>query len=76
MVESSLHEKPGEFLASAVSLDEGCDVQSVLPQDDGSFRCHCTCGGWDVIAATRDAGLRVAEEHTTATALARAKLSG
>lgn len=72
MAESSLHEKPGEFVSSAASLEEGCDVQSVLPREDGRFQCHCACGRWDVVADSRESGLRLAAEHTEATTQARA----
>jgi len=63
MDESALHEKPAEFLAALRDHAGVCDAQSILPADD-HYVCHCTCGRWDVSAATREEGLALARAHT------------
>lgn len=64
MDESSLHEKPAEFMTGPTP--GVCEAQSVLPDGD-HFRCHCSCGGWDTTAATREEGLELARQHTRST---------
>jgi hypothetical protein len=65
--DSSLHEKPSEFMSALKDHRGYCDAQSVLPEDD-HYVCHCTCGGWDITAATREEGLALARAHTASTA--------
>lgn len=66
-----LHDSPREFLSDAVSSGE-CDVQSVIPLEDGSFSCGCSCKGWVVTAESVESGLALARAHTAETAAAKA----
>lgn len=63
MDDTSLHEKPSEFFEGFTPSPGYCDAQSVVPGEDG-YRCHCSCGAWDLVAPTREEGLRLAREHT------------
>ncbi|MFF7944653.1 hypothetical protein ACFZC5_33530 [Nocardia gamkensis] len=64
--DSSLHEKPQEFLTSIADTGGDCDGQAILP-DNGRYRCFCTCGDWAVEADSAQEGLRQARIHTGAT---------
>jgi hypothetical protein len=61
-----MHDSPVEFLSMMANSSGQCIVQSVLPDGD-IYRCHCTCGNWDVIATSQDEGLKLAEAHTLET---------
>lgn len=63
MSDSVLHDSPMEFFQENFLNVGFCDAQSILPTDEG-YACHCTCGRWDVVAATTEEGLALAEEHT------------
>jgi len=65
--ESTLHDSPKEFISALANVGGGCDAQSVLPQGDGSYLCHCTCGEWDVTAISQADGLLMAQKHTKET---------
>jgi hypothetical protein len=64
--DNSLHEKPAEFMSALKDHAGYCDAQSILPAD-GHYVCHCTCGGWDVTASSREEGLAMARAHTAQT---------
>lgn len=61
--DSSLHEKPLEFLAGIANSGGSCDGQAVLPED-GRYRCHCSCGNWTLVTDDPQEGLRQARLHT------------
>ncbi|MFZ2175037.1 MAG: hypothetical protein WAW17_13610 [Rhodococcus sp. (in: high G+C Gram-positive bacteria)] len=66
MDDSSLYDLPTEFFAGFAAAAGYCDAQSILPVDD-RYVCHCSCGRWDLTAASRDEGLALARAHTQAT---------
>jgi hypothetical protein len=39
-------------------------AQSVIPLDDGTYACACSCETWEVIAPSRQEGLQLARRHT------------
>jgi hypothetical protein len=61
--ESSLHEKPGEFMSSIANTGGWCDGQAIIPNGD-HYDCWCSCGNWHVEAASTEEGLRQARVHT------------
>jgi hypothetical protein len=61
--EAVFEESPQEFFRENFTNTGYCDAQSILPID-GKYRCHCTCGNWDIIADDRESGLAAAREHT------------
>ncbi|BBZ70484.1 MULTISPECIES: hypothetical protein [Mycobacterium] len=71
MSDNVLHDSPREFLSDAVSSGE-CDVQSVIPLDDGTYSCGCSCKDWVMTAESLQAGLELARKHTAETAAAKA----
>jgi hypothetical protein len=64
MSDNVLHDSPTEFMHDAANEDGRCVAQSVIPVGDGSYRCACSCGRWDIIAPGRAEGLRLARVHT------------
>lgn len=67
MAEGVLYDLPGEFLADMMASTGTCDAQSILPSEDGSYVCHCTCDNWDTVTDTSAEGLKQAREHTRIT---------
>jgi hypothetical protein len=65
-----LHDSPREFLSAVVSAGE-CDAQSVIPLDDGTYSCGCSCKGWVDTASSVEEGLALARAHTAQTAAQR-----
>lgn len=61
--DSSLHEKPLEFIASIANTGGECDGQAILPED-GRYRCFCSCGNWTLETDDKQEGLRQARIHT------------
>lgn len=61
-----LHDSPREFL-SDVTSSGGCDAQSVIPLDDGTSSCGCSCKGWADVADSLEDGLQLARAHTART---------
>jgi hypothetical protein len=61
--ENPLFDFPSEFLTSLTTADGVCEAQSILPEGD-HYLGHCTCGRWDVIAASQDEGVEMARRHT------------
>jgi hypothetical protein len=62
--DNSLYEKPLEFVQSIANSGGGCDGQAIIPTDDGTFRCWCSCGEWALQTETSDEGLHAARVHT------------
>jgi hypothetical protein len=54
-----MHDTPAEFLQPG-----RCVAQSVIPLDDGTYACACSCETWEVIAPSRQEGLQLARRHT------------
>lgn len=63
MTENVMYDSPTELLHAAAGA-ERCEVQSVIPIGDGTYRCACNCQTWEVIATSREAGLEAARRHT------------
>jgi hypothetical protein len=59
-----LYDSPTEFLHEVAEKTGHCVAQSVIPRDDGSYVCACSCERWEVTAPSRAEGLRLAREHT------------
>lgn len=62
-----MHDSPREFLSDSYSSSE-CAAQSVIPLDDGSYSCGCSCKGWQATANSVEEGLQLARAHTAQTA--------
>ncbi len=62
--ESVLYDSPSELLHEVADSDRACAAQSVVPQDDGSYLCACSCMHWEAVVATREGGLQMARAHT------------
>jgi hypothetical protein len=45
-----------------------CVAQSVIPLDEGGYRCAGSCEQWEVMARDREEGLRLARVHTSSEA--------
>ncbi|MCW2936362.1 MAG: hypothetical protein JWM19_7324, partial [Actinomycetia bacterium] len=48
-----MYDSPTEFLQDVVQKSDQCVAQSVIPLDDGSYACACSCNAWEIIAPTR-----------------------
>lgn len=57
-----MYDSPLEMMQEAIA-DSSCDVQSVVPLPGGGFSCACSCEQWQIVAETRDEGLRLAKGH-------------
>jgi hypothetical protein len=64
MSDNVMYDSPTELLHAAAATDR-CEVQSVIPNGDGTYRCACSCRRWEVIETSREAGLRAARHHTS-----------
>ncbi|MGW0808958.1 hypothetical protein [Nonomuraea sp. NPDC002799] len=62
--ESVLYDSPVEFMQNVASANGACVAQSVMPEEDGSYVCACSCDEWLVTASTRDEGLHLCRLHT------------
>lgn len=62
MSENIMYDSPLEMMQDAIA-DSSCDVQSVVPLSVGGFSCACSCEQWQIVAETRDEGLRLAKLH-------------
>ncbi|MCW2932753.1 MAG: hypothetical protein JWM19_3715, partial [Actinomycetia bacterium] len=51
-------------LQDVVQKSDQCVAQSVIPLDDGSYACACSCNAWEIIAPTRQEGLLACRRHT------------
>ena len=40
-----LYDSPTEFLHEVAEKAGRCMAQSVIPRDDGTYVCACSCGG-------------------------------
>jgi hypothetical protein len=59
-----LYDTPTEFLHEVAQKSGRCEAQSVIPLDDGTYACACSCESWEVIAPSRQEGLQLARRHT------------
>jgi len=59
-----MYDSPTEFLHDVASAGGRCVAQSVIPKEDGTYVCACSCQRWEITAPTREEGLRLAREHT------------
>jgi hypothetical protein len=64
MSDNVMHDSPTEFLHDVTNSDGRCVAQSVIPRDDGSYVCACSCERWETVAPSREEGLRLARMHT------------
>ena len=62
--DSVMYDTPLEFVASAIQRHDECAAQSVIPRDDGTYACGCSCKRWEATARSLEEGLRLAREHT------------
>jgi hypothetical protein len=62
-----MYDSPTEFLHEVAEHEGVCVAQSVIPTEEGDYRCACSCEQWDVTAPSREEGLRLAREHTAET---------
>ena len=63
MTDNVMYDSPTEFLNELAEHPERCLAQSVIPVDGVGYRCACSCGRWEVVAASRDEGLALARAH-------------
>ena len=59
-----MYDSPTEFLQDVVQKSDKCVAQSVIPFDDGTYSCACSCNEWEITAASRQEGLQAARRHT------------
>ncbi|WP_328439420.1 hypothetical protein OHA71_24105 [Streptomyces sp. NBC_00444] len=64
MSDNVMYDSPTEFLHEVAGSGNRCMAQSVIPRDDGSYLCACSCERWEVVAPSREEGLRLARRHT------------
>jgi len=64
MSDNLMYDSPTEFLHEVAQHSGLCVAQSVIPEEDGSYRCACSCEEWEVSAPSREEGLRLARRHT------------
>jgi hypothetical protein len=62
--DSIMYDTPLEFVADAIQRSGECIAQSVIPREDGSYACACSCEKWEATASSLEEGLRLAREHT------------
>jgi hypothetical protein len=60
-----MYDSPTEFLQDVVQRSDKCVAQSVIPLDDGTYACACSCDNWEIITQTRQEGLQAARRHTS-----------
>ena len=59
-----MYDSPTEFLHEVAEKKGECVAQSVIPLDDGTYLCACSCENWEVISPDRWKGLDLARQHT------------
>ena len=59
-----MYDSPTEFLHEVAQHAGMCVAQSVIPTEDGTYRCACSCERWEIFAPSRAEGLRLARVHT------------
>lgn len=59
-----MYDTPLEFVNEAVGRSNECVAQSVMPLEDGTYVCGCSCEKWEATASTVEEGLRLAREHS------------
>jgi hypothetical protein len=62
--DSIMYDTPLEFVSSAIQRQGECAAQSVIPRDDGTYACACSCDKWEATAPSLEEGLRLARAHT------------
>lgn len=63
MSDNVMYDSPTEFLHEVAGAG-ACVAQSVIPRDDGTYVCACSCETWKVTAPSREEGLALARRHT------------
>ncbi len=66
MSDNVMYDTPLEFMNDAAARSDECVAQSVIPLEDGTYRCACTCEHWEITAESVEAGLFHARLHTGA----------
>lgn len=64
MADNVMYDSPTDFLAKVREKQGECVAQSVIPLDDGTYLCACSCERWEVVAPSREEGLNLARKHT------------
>ena len=64
MSDNVMYDSPTEFLHDVAQHSGMCVAQSVIPAEDGTYLCACSCELWEVTAPSREEGLRLARLHT------------
>jgi hypothetical protein len=59
-----MYDSPTEFLQEVMQRSDRCVAQSVIPLDDGTYACACSCDAWELIAPSRQEGLQACRRHT------------
>jgi hypothetical protein len=59
-----MYDSPTEFLHDVAQSSGRCVAQSVIPREDGTYVCACSCEQWEIVAPSREKGLQLAREHT------------
>jgi hypothetical protein len=59
-----MYDSPTEFLQDIAQKSDECVAQSVIPLDDGTYACACSCNSWEFIAPGRQEGLLACKRHT------------
>ena len=62
-----MYDTPLDFVTDAIQRAGECAAQSVIPREDGSYACACSCKKWEATAASLEEGLRLARQHTRTT---------
>ena len=63
-----MYDTPLDVMNELAQRSGECVAQSVIPTEDGTYRCACTCERWEVYAPDREEGLRMARLHTRSAA--------
>jgi hypothetical protein len=61
-----MYDTPLEFMAEVAESDRACVAQSIIPDyenESGGYHCACSCENWEIMAPSRDQGIRLAREH-------------
>ena len=60
-----MYDSPTEFLQDVMQeVEDQYHGQSVIPLDDGTYACACSCDAWELIAPSSKEGLQACRRHT------------
>ena len=59
-----MYDSPTEFLQDVLQKSDRCVAQSVIPLDDGTYVCACSCENWEISAPSQAEGLQECRRHT------------